>query len=104
MMSTATCHALPIGTLQESAITPTGTTSLSTTSRRIKKLATNAPDDKGLVAKEKWTRKRSPRMVVIWKKTLHLNPPKKLRVELAWVTIQEFQKVSLSHVPWPPHG
>jgi hypothetical protein len=42
-MNTATCHASPIGTLQESAITPTRTASLSMTSRRTKKLATNAP-------------------------------------------------------------
>jgi hypothetical protein len=35
------------------------------TSRRTKKLAINAPDDKDLVAKEKQSRKRSPRMVAI---------------------------------------
>jgi hypothetical protein len=72
--------------LQESAITATGTASLSMTSRRIKKLATNAPNDKDLVAKEKWTKKRSPRMAAIWKKTLRPNPPKMLKVELARVT------------------
>jgi hypothetical protein len=77
-MNTATCHASPIGTLQESA-------NLSMTSRRIKKLATNAPDGKGLVAKEKRTRKRSPKMAAIWKKTLRPNPPKRPRVELARV-------------------
>jgi hypothetical protein len=53
------------------------------TSRRIKKLATNAPVDNGLVAKGKRTRKKSPRMAAIWKKTLHPNPPKRPRVELA---------------------
>jgi hypothetical protein len=41
-MNTVTCRASPIGMLQESAITQTGTASLSTTSRRIKKLATRA--------------------------------------------------------------
>jgi hypothetical protein len=35
------------------------------TSRRTKKLATNAPGDKDLVAKEKQTRKRSPRIAAI---------------------------------------
>jgi hypothetical protein len=54
--------------LQESAIIPTGTASLSTTSRQIKKLATNVPDDNGLMAKEKQTRKRSPRIAVTWMK------------------------------------
>jgi hypothetical protein len=62
------------------------TASLSMTSRQIKKLATNARDDNGLVAKKKQTRKRSPRMVAIWKKTLRPNPPKRPRVELARVT------------------
>jgi hypothetical protein len=65
MMSTTTCHASPIGTLQESAITPTGTASLSMTSRRTKKLATNTPGDNDLVAKEKRTTKRSPRIAAI---------------------------------------
>jgi hypothetical protein len=46
------------------------------TSRRTKKLATNAPDNKDLVAKEKRTRKRSPRMAAIWKKTLRPSPLK----------------------------
>jgi hypothetical protein len=59
MMNTVICHASPIETLQESAITPTGTASLSTTSRRIKKLATSATSDNGLVAKEKWTKTRN---------------------------------------------
>jgi hypothetical protein len=40
-----------IGMLQESATTPTGTANLSRTSRRTKKLATNAPGDNDLVAK-----------------------------------------------------
>jgi hypothetical protein len=53
------------------------------TSRQIRKLAINSPDDNGLVAKGKQTRKRSPRMAAIWKKTLHPNPPKRPRVELA---------------------
>jgi hypothetical protein len=57
-MSTAICHASPIETLQGSAITPTGTVNLSTTSRQTKKLATNATGDNGLVAKEKQTRIR----------------------------------------------
>jgi hypothetical protein len=56
--------------LQESAITPTETASSPMTSRRTKKLATNAPSDNELVAKEKWTRKRSPRIAAIWTKTL----------------------------------
>jgi hypothetical protein len=51
-MSTTICHALPIETLQGSAITPTGTANLSTISRRIKKLATSATGDNGLMAKE----------------------------------------------------
>jgi hypothetical protein len=66
--------------LQESAITLTGTASSSTTS------TTNVPGDKDLVAKEKRTRKRSPRMAAIWKKTLRPNPPKRMRVKLARVT------------------
>jgi hypothetical protein len=52
-------------------------------SRRTKKLATSAPDDKDLRAKEKRTRKRSRRMAAIWKKTLRPNPLKKLRLEPA---------------------
>jgi hypothetical protein len=42
--------------------------------------------DNGLVAKKKRTRIRSPRMAVIWTKTLRLNPPKRQRVGLARVT------------------
>jgi hypothetical protein len=76
-MNTAICHASPIETLQGSAIIPTGTANLSTISRRIKKLATSAINDNGLVAKEKRTRIRSPRMAVIWTKTLRPNPPKR---------------------------
>jgi hypothetical protein len=55
------------------------------TSRRTKKLATNAPGDNGLVEKEKRTRKRkrSPRIAAIWMKNLHQNPLKRQRVELA---------------------
>jgi hypothetical protein len=56
------------------------------TSRWTKKLATNAPDDNDLVAKEKWTRKRSPRIAAIWTKTLRQNLPKRQRVELARAT------------------
>jgi hypothetical protein len=82
-MNTAICHASPIETLQGSAITPTGTANLSTTSRRIKKLATSATDDNGLAAKEKRTKTRNPRMTVIWMKTLRTNPPKRQRVGLA---------------------
>jgi hypothetical protein len=85
-MSTAICHDSPIETLQGSVITPTGTVNLSMTSRRTKKLATSATGDNGLVAKEKRTRIRSPRMVVIWMKTLRPNPPKRQRVGLARVT------------------
>jgi hypothetical protein len=50
------------------------------TSRRIKKLATSATSDNGLVAKEKRTRTRSPRMAVIWTKILRPNPLKRQRV------------------------
>jgi hypothetical protein len=60
--NTTTCHVLPIVTLQESATTPTGTASLSTTSRQIKKLASSAAGDNGLMAKEKRTKTRSPGM------------------------------------------
>jgi hypothetical protein len=56
---------------------------LSTTSRRTKKLATNTPGDNDLVAKEKRTRKRSPRIAVIWMKILRPNLPKRQRVGLA---------------------
>jgi hypothetical protein len=73
-------------------------------SRRTKKLATNAPDDKDLVAKEKQTRKRSPRMAVIWKKTLHPNPPKKLRVELSRVTHTKMLKREPFTRSLVPHG
>jgi hypothetical protein len=85
-MNTTTYHASPIETLQESAITPTRTANSSMTSRRTKKLDTNAPGDNDLVAKEKQTRKRSPRIAAIWMKTLHPNPPKRQRLELAQVT------------------
>jgi hypothetical protein len=83
MMNTAICQASPIETLQGSAITPTRTANLSTTSRQIKKLATNAIGDNGLMAKEKRTMIRSPRSAVIWTKSLCPNPPKRQRVELA---------------------
>jgi hypothetical protein len=59
---------------------------LSTTSRRIKKLASNAAGDNGLVAKEKRIKTRSLGMAVIWMKTLRPNPPKRQRVVLARVT------------------
>jgi hypothetical protein len=42
--------------------------------RRTKKLATNAPGGNDLVAKEKQTRKKSPRIVAIWMRSLHPNP------------------------------
>jgi hypothetical protein len=74
------------------------------TSRRTKKLATSAPDDKDLGVKEKETRKRSPRMAAIWKKTLCPNPLKKLRLELAQATHTKSQKRSLPHIPWSSHG
>jgi hypothetical protein len=85
-MNTAICHISPIATLQGSAITPTETANLSMTSRRIKKLASSATGDNGLVAKEKRIKIRSPRMAVIWMKTLHPNPPKRQRVMLARAT------------------
>jgi hypothetical protein len=103
-MNTATCHASPIGTLQESAIIPTETASLLMTSRQTKKLATNAPGDNDPVAKEKWTRKRSPRIVVIWMKTLRPNPPKRQRVELAWVTHTRAPKREPFTCSLDPHG
>jgi hypothetical protein len=53
------------------------------TSRQIKKLATSATGDNGLVAEEKRTRTRNPRMAVIWMKTRRPNPPKRQRVGLA---------------------
>jgi hypothetical protein len=43
------------------------------TSRQTKKLATNTPGDNNLVAKEKRTRKMSPRIAAIWTKTLRPN-------------------------------
>jgi hypothetical protein len=73
-------------TLWESATTPTGTASLSTTSRRIKKLASSTAGDNGLVAKGKQTKTRSPGMAVTWTKILRPNPPKRQRVVLARVT------------------
>jgi hypothetical protein len=85
-MSTVICHASPIETLRGSVITQTGTANLSTISRRIKKLATSETGGNGLVAKEKHTRIRSPRMAVIWTKTLRPSPPKRQRVGLARVT------------------
>jgi hypothetical protein len=91
--------------LQGSAITPTVTVNLSTISRRTKKLAISATGDNGLVAKEKRTRIRSPRMAVIWTKTLCPNPPKRQRVGVAWVTHSKIPiKREPSHVPWTPHG
>jgi hypothetical protein len=74
------------------------------TSRRTKKLATNAPDDNGLVAKEKRTRKRSPRMAVIWKKTLRPSPLKRPRVELAQVTHTRTPKREPFTCFLAPHG
>jgi hypothetical protein len=62
------------------------------TSMRTKKLATSTPDDKDLGAKERRTRKRSPRMATIWKKTLRPNPMKKLRLELAQATHTKIPK------------
>jgi hypothetical protein len=94
--------------LQESAITPTGTASLSMTSRQTKKLATNAPGDNNLVAKEKQTRKRGPRIASIWKKTLRPNPPKRQRVELARVTHTRAPKrepfTHSFNPPWQRHS
>jgi hypothetical protein len=74
------------------------------TSRQVKKLATNAPDDKDLVAKEHQTKKRSPRMAAIWKKTLHPNLPKRLKVELAWVTHTRTPKREPFTYSLAPHG
>jgi hypothetical protein len=56
------------------------------------------------VEKEKQTRKRSPRMAAIWKKTLRQSPLKKLRLELAGQTHTKIIKRSLSHLPWTSHG
>jgi hypothetical protein len=56
------------------------------TSRQIKRQAANTLEDKDLMVKEKRTKKRSPRMAMIWKKTLRPNPSKRLKVELAQVT------------------
>jgi hypothetical protein len=74
------------------------------TSRRTKKLATNAPDDKVLVANEKRTRKRSPRMAAIWKRILRPSPLKILRLELAGESHKKSQEGSLPHIPWSSHG
>jgi hypothetical protein len=105
MMNTVTCHASPIRTLQESAITPTGTANLSTTSRQTKKLATNIPGDNDLVAKEKRIRKRSPRIAAIWMKTLRPNPLKRQRVEQAQVTHTRAPKREhFTPSLGPPHG
>jgi hypothetical protein len=90
-------------TLQESATTPTGTASLSMTSRQIKKLASNAADDNGLVAKERQTKTRSLGMAVIWTKTMRPNPPKKQRLVLARVTQSRTKKVPFTH-SLDPHG
>jgi hypothetical protein len=67
------------------------------TSRRTKKLATNIPGDNDLVAKEKRTRKRSPRIAAIWTKTLRPNPPKRQRVEQAQVTPYKSTKKGAFH-------
>jgi hypothetical protein len=53
------------------------------TSRWIKKLATSATSDNGLVAKGKRTKTRNLKMAVIWMKTLRPNPSKRQRVRLA---------------------
>jgi hypothetical protein len=74
------------------------------TSRRTKKLATNTPDDKDLMTKEKQIRKRSPRMVAIWRKTPHPNPPKRLRVELVRVTHPRIPKREPFTCSLVPHG
>jgi hypothetical protein len=74
------------------------------TSRQIKKLATSATSDNGLVAKEKRTKTRNRKMAVIWTKTLRPNPPKRQRVRLAKVIQSKTKKRSLSHVPWTSHG
>jgi hypothetical protein len=52
----------------ESATIPTGTASLSMTSRQTKKLVTNAPNVQDLAAKERWTRIKNRRMASIWKR------------------------------------
>jgi hypothetical protein len=102
MMNTAICHASAIEMLQGNAITPTGTANLSTTLRRIKKLATNVTGDNGLMAKEKQTRTRNPRMAVIWMKTLRPNPPKRQRVGLARSTHSKTPKGAFHTFLGPP--
>jgi hypothetical protein len=102
MMNTTICHVLPIVMLRESATTPTGTASLSATSRWIKKLASNAAGDNGLVEKEKRTKTRSPGMAVTWTKTLRPNPPKRQRMVLARVTQSRTKKVLFTHSLDPP--
>jgi hypothetical protein len=74
------------------------------TSRRTKKMATNAPGDNDLVAQEKRTRKRSPRIATIWKKTLRPNPPKRQRVELARITHTRAPKREPFTCSLDPHG
>jgi hypothetical protein len=74
------------------------------TSRRTKKLATNAPGDNDLVSKEKRTRKRSPRIATIWMKTLCQNPPKRQRVELARATHARAPRKEHSIPSLDPHG
>jgi hypothetical protein len=74
------------------------------TSRQTKKLATNTPDDNDLVAKEKRTRKRSPRIVAIWMKTLRQNPPKRQRVELARETHSKTPRKKHSTPSLDPHS
>jgi hypothetical protein len=74
------------------------------TSKRTKKLATNAPGDNGLVAKEKRTRKRSPRIAAIWTKTPRPNPPIRQRVELARVTHTRAPKREPFTCSLDPHG
>jgi hypothetical protein len=74
------------------------------TSRWTKKLATNTPGDNDLVAKEKRTRKRSPRIAAIWTKTLHPNLSKRQKVGLASVTHTRAPKRESFTHSLDPHG
>jgi hypothetical protein len=72
------------------------------TSRRIKKLATSATGDNGLVAKGNQTKTRNQRMAVIWMKTLRPNPPKRQRVRLARVIQSKTKKGNFHMFLGPP--
>jgi hypothetical protein len=54
------------------------------------------------MAKGKRTKTRSPRMAVIWMKTLLLNPPKRQRVMLARATQSKTKKEPFTRSLDPP--